>query len=73
MIRFELKLVGIGKEACCLGLQFSNKGRVNTNFNVVGIDHRQVAEDCPGFYVSKSAAVAHEQQKDIHGKEIVNN
>jgi hypothetical protein len=38
----------------------------------MGIDHHQVAEDRPGFYVPRRAAVAHEQQEDIPGKDVVN-
>ena len=49
----------------------NNEGRVNTHLDVVGIDHRQVAEDRPRLYVSRRAAIAHEQQENIPGKEIV--
>ena len=31
----------------------------------MGIYHHHVAEDRPGFYVPRRAAVAHEQQEDI--------
>ena len=47
-------------------------GRVNTHLSVMGINHHSVAEDRPRFYVPGRAAVAHEQQEDIPGKDVVN-
>jgi hypothetical protein len=69
----QAQTFGIGKETRSLGLRFSNDGRVNAHFDIVGIDHRQVAKDCPGFYVARHTAVAHKQQEDIPRKQIVNN
>jgi hypothetical protein len=37
----------------------------------MSIVHHQVAEDHPRLYVSRRAAIAHEQQENIPEKEIV--